>query len=262
MRLQTTTFVIALLAVGCAPGDDNSDVDDRAAEITDNLLAAGFDESQIEVLENGMVRVGGDAEVTLEASREMAMNDEEDFRQYRTNNLVSKPSSGTRKICLSATSSLWSNSTYSSALNGAVSKLNSVAYPFVFERNGSGCWATIGMYSTSGAGGQSGFPSGGYPYGSAYIGSSTHNYGGVGTVQHVIMHEVGHTMGFRHTDYFNRAISCGSGGNEGDGGVGAILISGTPSGATLGGSVMNSCFRSGESGNWLGSDSSAWGTLY
>jgi hypothetical protein len=262
MRLQGTTFGIALLAVGCAPGDDHSDVDDRAAEITDNLLAAGFDESQIEVLENGMVRVGGDAEVTLEASREMAMNDEEDFRQYRTNNLVSKPSSGTRKICLSATASLWSNSTYSNALNGAVSKLNSVAYPFVFERNGSGCWATINMYAASGAGGQSGFPSGGYPYYEAYIGNTTHNYG-QGTVQHVIMHEIGHTMGFRHSDYYNRQISCGgSYYNEGSAGVGAVLISGTSSTAWLGGSVMNSCFRNGESGSWLGDDNAAWNTLY
>jgi hypothetical protein len=256
MRLQGTTFAIALLAAGCAPGDDNSDVDDRAAEITDNLVAAGFHETQIQVLENGMVMVGGDAEVTLEASREMAMDDDNDFRQYRTN-LVSMPSSGTRKICLSTQSSLYSQSPYSSALDNAISKLNSVAYPFVFQRNGTGCWATIYMYSQGGAGGVSGFPSGGYPYGSVYIGNGTGQYG-EGTTRHVIMHEVGHTMGFRHSDYYNRYISCGVSGVE----SAATHISGTPTTATLGGSVMNACFRASESGNWLGADGTAWANIY
>lgn len=45
---------------------------------------------------------------------------------------------------------------------------------------------------------------------------------------------MGHCIGFRHTDYFDRSISCGgSPSNEGTAGVGANLISGTPSGASL-----------------------------
>ncbi|MEQ8576674.1 MAG: M57 family metalloprotease, partial [Fulvivirga sp.] len=39
--------------------------------------------------------------------------------------------------------------------------------------------------------------------------------------------------GFRHTDFFDRSISCGgSTANEGDGGVGANHIPGTPTGAS------------------------------
>ena len=46
-------------------------------------------------------------------------------------------------------------------------------------------------------------------------------------------HEMGHCIGLRHSDYYNRAISCGGApSNEGDGGVGAILIPGTPGTAT------------------------------
>jgi hypothetical protein len=44
---------------------------------------------------------------------------------------------------------------------------------------------------------------------------------------------MGHTIGFRHTDYMNR-ISCGSNSNEGDAGVGAIHISGTITTVTSG----------------------------
>lgn len=50
----------------------------------------------------------------------------------------------------------------------------------------------------------------------------------------IIAHEMGHCIGFRHTDYFDRSISCGGGtSNEGDGGVGANHIPGTPTGASL-----------------------------
>jgi hypothetical protein len=43
----------------------------------------------------------------------------------------------------------------------------------------------------------------------------------------IIAHEMGHCVGFRHTDYFDRSISCGGGtSNEGDGGVGANHIPG------------------------------------
>ena len=51
-------------------------------------------------------------------------------------------------------------------------------------------------------------------------------------------------------------------GNEGDAGVGAIHIAGTPTTAALDGSVMNSCFNQGSTGQWTASDLTALNALY
>lgn len=83
--------------------------------------------------------------------------------------------------------------------------------------------------------GSSGFPSGGNPYPQIKMSGVLESKYGLTTngIATIIAHEMGHCIGFRHTDYYNRAISCGGAvSNEGDGGVGAILIPGTPSTAT------------------------------
>ena len=79
----------------------------------------------------------------------------------------------------------------------------------------------------------------------------------------MIEHEIGHTIGFRHSDFYNRSISCGGSAlNEGDGGVGALLVPGTPSSAVYNGSVMNSCFNPGSTGIFTATDVRALHTLY
>ena len=63
----------------------------------------------------------------------------------------------------------------------------------------------------------------------------------------VLQHEMGHCIGFRHTDYFSRS-SCGKRKqNEGTAGVGAILIPGTPS-ASDPNSFMLACSNGGDRG--------------
>ena len=60
--------------------------------------------------------------------------------------------------------------------------------------------------------------------------TTTTNVNYIGTI---MAHELGHCIGMRHTDYMNRAYSCGGRKvNEGqvNNGVGAVLIPGTPSG--------------------------------
>ena len=179
---------------------------------------------------------------------------------YRTTNLVSTAT--VTKICVNPTSGFNSYSRLSQGLDLAIANYNSLGLRITFQRGGTGCTFNMAAKTTSGTGGNSGFPSGGLPYGTINIGTGLQSYS-VGVNKHVITHELGHCIGFRHSDYYNRAISCGgAASNEGASTVGAILIPGTPSTATRGGSVMNSCFSSNESGEWTSSDRTALDYLY
>lgn len=255
--------VSGLALFGCSGESDDietSDRDEVVLEIIDNLVEAGYPESEIDVQDDGRVFVGGDAHVTLEASREMVGHDHaDDFRQYRTTNLVNTAVVDT--ICIDGSSF---TGTMSTGLNNAIANYNNQNLAFTMLRtsgNQNGCDALITGSTKGAAGGQSGFPSGGLPYSQFQVGKGTANYG-VAVVTHVITHELGHCVGFRHSDYYNRAISCGSGGNEGDGGVGAIQIPGTPATAVNNGSVMNSCFNAGSTGQWTATDVTALAALY
>src|SRR5699024_4807462 len=78
----------------------------------------------------------------------------------------------------------------------------------------------------------------------------------------IIAHEVGHCIGFRHTDYMDRSYSCGGAySNEGASTVGAIQIPGTPSGPDAG-SWMLACIGSGQNRYFNKNDVTALGYLY
>jgi Dual-action HEIGH metallo-peptidase/Bacterial pre-peptidase C-terminal domain len=271
MTKKHTFVIVAMLAAGCYTGMDDSELDAELAleeeteEIIENLRLAGFPEREIGVLEDGTVFVGSDAVVSLEASREMvgAAKDGEDdeFRQYRTTNVLD-PS--VTVICIVPTAGFNNNANLSAGLDTAITRYNAQNLEFILQRNGGGCSATINANMDNSGGGISGFPSGGLPYSSMTIGSTVGTYG-IPVAAHVIEHEIGHTIGFRHTDYFNRSISCGGPAtNEGASDVGAVHIPGTPStvGVTANTSVMNSCFSGSSTGVWTPSDETALQYLY
>lgn len=255
------TAVLALscgaFLLGCA-ADRRSSAEDTQ-EIIDNLVQAGYPAQDIEVVD-GVVYVQRDAAVSLQASREMLAVDSSagDKEQYRTTNLVS---TSLQTICVDGSKL---SGSFSTALDNALGNYNALGLSFHMQRisgNTTGCGAVITIQISGPTGGSSGFPSGGLPFNSIKIGSGLKSFA-VNTITHVITHELGHCVGFRHSDFFDRSISCGTGGNEGDAGVGAILIQGTPSGATVGGSVMNACFRTVEAGKFTNTDVTALKALY
>jgi hypothetical protein len=256
MTPATTMMALATCSAlwsGCS--DEPQDAPE-VQEIVDNLVQAGFRAGDITVVD-GAVYVGRDAEVSLAASREMLETTGASEEQYRTNNLIS---TSLTKICVDGPAF---TGDFSTALDRAIQNYEELPLTFAMARTpSSGCSFTISAVIDSGMnGGSAGFPSGGLPYSRIIIGGQLSQYG-VDTIEHVITHELGHTIGFRHTDYYNRSISCGSGGDEGDAGVGAIHISGTPTTASVGASIMNSCFRSSETGEFTGGDVTALLALY
>jgi Dual-action HEIGH metallo-peptidase len=251
----TQGIVLALICSGAAHGC--AEQPEEAHEIIGNLVKAGFPADDIMVVE-GSVYVGRDAQVSLAASREMLLDSSTGKEQYRTTNTIG---TAVTKICIDGTTF---TGMFSTALDLAIKNYDEQPLSFAMARTPSiGCNATITAVIQPGlVGGVSGFPSGGLPFGTINIGGGLSTFS-VDTIEHVITHEIGHTIGFRHSDFFNRAISCGgSAVNEGDAGIGAILIPGTPNDATVGGSVMNSCFRTIETGEFTATDVTALKALY
>ena len=234
---------------------------DETEVILDNLAHAGFSDDFIEIDDHGHVILGGDIHINLDASYELAaqvMDDDEGFRHYRTSNLVTDD-----LICVDA--SAYGNNDKLDAIDGAIRRFNAQALSFEMRRVSSAepdCDTVITVNRTNGTSGSAGFPSGGHAYDTINMGDGIWSNYGKATFRQVFMHELGHTVGFRHTDYYNRSISCSSGGNEGGAGIGAHHIPNTPTTASNNGSVMNACYNENADGEWTNTDVTALTTLY
>jgi hypothetical protein len=253
----------AVLVVGCGAllSGCGMDREQEQQEIVSNLVEAGFRADDISVSQEA-VHVGGDAHVSLTASREMLQTGEGSAEQYRTTNVVNP--SLVPRICITPSSSFLSYAAFSQGLNLAIQNYNALGLCFVMARGPTtGCNATITATTSPDMGYSSGFPSGGRPYGTIILGTGWRT-APLNTIKHLLTHELGHTLGIRHSDYYNRDISCGAGGggNEGTAGVGAILIPGTPSTGSVEGSIFNACLPANPTGEFTSSDITALRALF
>ncbi|NML39681.1 hypothetical protein HHL17_20950 [Chitinophaga sp. G-6-1-13] len=184
--------------------------------------------------------------------------------QYRTNYAITRLP---RVITLSVSGL---PAVYATATDIAIEHYNQLGLMLTFQRVSSGANVTITYRSlgTGILGMASGFPdANGNPPNLIWMNSDAN---GLGTnpekyyLASVIEHELGHIIGFRHTDYFNRAISCGwssSDPNEGDAGIGAIPIYGTPTSEDPF-SWMLACIEPGKSRPFSSYDISALQFMY
>jgi len=182
-----------------------------------------------------------------------------EVEQYRTFNLVKNLP---RTITVS-TSGRGFPTGLSDAVNAAISRYNAENLGITFQRVSSSGNIDISLVNTGQYIASAGFPdSNGNPYPSVKYAKKYSTYG-LDFMTTVIAHEIGHCIGFRHTDYMNRAFSCGSGGNEGQetSGVGAVHIPGTPTGPDEG-SWMLACLSATTNRPFNSNDKVALDYLY
>ena len=258
--LKPLTF---LLIAGFAITSCKKEAKDTATEsISEETLTKiynqGFGTSNVQKVEEGYL-VEGDIILTEEFLNTIPGGNFlriAETEQYRTTNLVDGP----RVITVSVSSQL--PSSYIAATDEALARYNAQNLTLTFQRVSSGADISLvkgnGQFLAS-----AGFPSsGGNPYGQVKVNSRAIGNQPLNTVATIIAHEIGHCIGFRHTDYMNRAYSCGgSAVNEGASSVGAVHIPGTPTGPDSG-SWMLSCIGSGQNRPFNNNDRTALSYLY
>jgi len=248
-----TILLASALVVSCQKDTQVETPTTASSDISSEVLAKikdrGFSTDKAQKVDGGYV-VEGDiflnnaylqSEVTSPTLRIA------EVEQYRTWNLVSSlPREITVKVSGLGTA-------YVQGADLAITRYNNLGLSITFRRvtSGSADITIQGFYQGPSGGyitlGSAGFPSGGDPYPQILMNTHPYAYGSnpnVNYVGSVIQHEIGHTIGFRHTDYMNRSYSCGSGGNEGSAGVGAVHINSTPTGPDAG-SWMLACSSGG-----------------
>ncbi len=246
--------LIAVIISSCkktSSADANTDV--ISAETKAKIAKLGFGTANVQKTEDGYL-VEGDINLTealLNSTPNQLLLRVGTEEQYRTTNLVT-PIGRSFKILVSNLGTAFVQGT-----DLAIARYNNLGLKITFERitTGTPDITILGFNQKARGGyitlGSSGFPtSGGAPYNTVKMNTNAQAYGtnpDVNYVGSVIQHELGHCIGMRHTDYFNRAISCGgSVSNEGASTIGAILIPGTPFDATnADGSWMLACSNGG-----------------
>ncbi len=267
MRLiKLTGFLMALFIFSCQPESGVTPSEEEltgiSAEIKAKIINLGFNPKDSYKVEGGYM-IEGDIFLTEQDLLSLPNHRLPTLEQYRTTNLVT----GTPRVITVSINTGGGNglpNSYIAALDEALGRFNAQNLTLTFQRVPSN--GNIQLVKANGSYlASAGFPTAdGNPYYQVKVNSRAIGNQPQSTVASIIAHEVGHCIGFRHTDYYNRAISCGgSATNEGDGGVGAILIPGTPSTATLAAqSWMLSCISSGQNRPFNNDDKTALTYLY
>lgn len=250
----------ALLIVSCSKNADvKVDNNELTADEVSMITAAGLKATGATRVGNGYL-IEGDILLTAEELRSLGNGPElivANSEQYRTTNLVTGLP---RTITIKYTGG---SSSVSTALTNAVTRYNNLGLLLTFQKLTSGT-TNITISDVSGVSyiASAGFPtSSGNPYSSISFNTAYAGWNG-NTLTSIIAHEMGHCIGFRHTDYMDRSYSCGgSPSNEGSAGVGAINIPGTPTGADAN-SWMLACIGNGVNRPFNANDITGLNYLY
>jgi hypothetical protein len=257
--LFKTGFAAVLLAsvlFACTKNNQTADVNLKAnSEISASTLKSisdlGFSTADARKVDSGYL-VEGDILLTDENLTTASTSPNvriAETEQYRTTNLV-KNLPRTVTISISNLPTV-----YGTATKNAIARYNALSLTLKFQFVSSGGQIQVVGFNQGPSGGyitlgSSGFPTKqGNPYRKIQMNTNAAAYGtnpDVNFLTSVLQHEIGHCIGFRHTDYFDRSYSCGGAvANEGASNVGAVHIPGTPSRADAA-SWMLACSDGGD----------------
>ncbi|MBQ0733587.1 M57 family metalloprotease [Aquimarina celericrescens] len=278
IKILALCAIVAGMATSCQKSDVSNEIEQiqpekATKEVLKALQDAGVNTSDVTIgMSKGLpgdesikIAKAGDIGIPVDQllAGDYALKQMDDGnKQYRTTNLVTGSNRSFRIVgytgsCCALTSKM------QTALQWAVNNYNrlntSINITLVFSSSFTNSDMVVYNNGAAGGGGSAGFPSGGEVFKRVQINAGTDSFS-TNVIEHVITHEIGHSIGFRHQDWQSRQ-SCGQNSNEGQAGVGAILIPGTPSSDTAD-SIMLACFSSSEDGEFTSTDITAMNALY
>ncbi|RTQ49196.1 protease [Hymenobacter gummosus] len=262
--LFTAATALALSVMSLTSCQKKAEVlaaDQPSEEALTQIRQLGFSTHKAKKTEDGYL-VEGDivlSEADLKSTPDHRILRVANAEQYRTNNLVNAGSGRVIKVSISSRLP----SSYVAGLDEAIRRYNAENLLLTFQRVSSG--ADIDIVKGNGSFlASAGFPtSAGAPYGQVKVNSQAIGTNpGVNYLATILAHEIGHCIGFRHTDFMDRSYSCGGAtANEGASTVGAVHIPGTPTTAEPN-SWMLACIGAGQSRPFDSHDKTALNYLY
>ena len=263
MKLNMTRFLTIALAATvllfAACKKDANKTDEISQDIISQIQAQGFNTTGIKKIPEGYL-VEGDIILTPEdiagtgTANELVIANEEHYRTTRV--VTGLPRTIT--VSLNTTAA-----PFPAALQEAINRYNAENLQLNFTLvSGNADINIVTYYQVSNTLGSAGFPKGGRPYNTINMNTYWYNANSnINWVASIMTHEMGHCIGYRHTDYMDRSYSCGgSFYNEGSAGVGAVHIPGTPTGPSAN-SWMLAC-SDGSNRPFTTSDKTALSTVY